>query len=189
MRTFPAVAGRSGLCASLGVCALWLSACTSLSVVPELAPRAAASGALSLPATYAGDPSYLPFGVLPVSNPDAPFRYAYDVAYDRDDVDNLIAIVNPLTLFGFPLGRTRVTAVATLTAVEAGVEAKRYEATAIVSKVRTLYSSDSQTELRAQALAAVRENIEAQIHADADYLRSFLSAAAPGAPASAEVQE
>ena len=68
----------------------------------------------------------------------------------------------------------RATAVATLTAVEAGVEAKRYEATAIVSKVRTLYSSDSQTELRAQALAAVRENIEVQIHADADYLRSFV---------------
>lgn len=173
------------ICAALLLCAVWLSAFTSVATHPELA-LPAASGTLRLPAFYTGDPRHLPPSVEAVADANAPFAYQFRVDYYRDDMD-VLALFNPLTLFGFPLGKVRVTAVATLTARSSGVEAKRYEATAIVSKTRTIYSSDSQTELRAQALAALRDNIEAQIQADAGVLRGFSSVAAPAAPTTAEV--
>ena len=167
---------------------LWLSACTSLNVVPALPPSHEPPQPLSLRATYKGDPSHLPQSVVAVSTPDAPFAYEFHVDYRRDDLLALIAAINPLTLLGFPVGRTDVTAVATLTAREAGVVVKRYEATAVARQTRTMYSSDSQTELRARALAAVRDNIEAQICADAQYLLGLQAAAAQTVPPGAEAQ-
>jgi len=167
---------------------LWLSACTSLNVAPVLPPSHEPSQPLSLRATYKGDPRHLPPSVVAASTPDAPFEYAFRVDYERHDVPALLEALNPLTILGFPVGRTDVTAVATLTAREAGVVVKRYEATAVARQTRTMYSSDSQTELRARALAAVRDNIEAQISADAQYLLGLQAAAAQTVPPGAEAQ-
>jgi len=171
---------------ALLVVVLCVSACTTVTVVPSLLPGEGSAPELRLPALYKGDPRHLPLGVVAVSSPDAPFEYAFHVAYRRDDLPALITLINPLTLFGWPIGSVRVTAVATLTARVGGAVVKRYEATATVHKTRTLYSSDSLTELRLQALAAARDSIEAQIQADAIYLLDLASAAeqstSPAAP-------
>jgi hypothetical protein len=174
--------------ATLLVGVLCVSACTTVKVLPALLPGEVSAPELRLPALYKGDPRHLPLGVVAVSSPDAPFEYAFRVDYRRDDVPAAITLFNPLTLFGCPIGWVHVTAVATLTARAGGVAVKRYEATATVDKTRTLYSSDSLTELRLRALAAARDSIEAQIRADATYLLDLASAAAQStSPAAPEV--
>jgi hypothetical protein len=171
----PRIHGRTRALACALLAPSFLLACTSLTTVPDL-PPAAASEPLALAATYDGDPRFLPLDVVAVATPDAPFHYDYEVGYERDDLPALLALFDPLTLAGFPVGKTHVTAVGTLEARNGGQVVKRYTATSTVTQTRTLYSSDSQTALRTRALGAVRDSIAAQIRADAGALRGLADA-------------
>lgn len=170
------------------VAVLALSGCRSkltTEVVPAASAQAVAAE-LDLPTTYRGDRRYLPLGLKVVSAADAPFHYEYDVSYRRDDPNPYAVMFNPLRWFGYPIGKSIVTAVGALSVRESGTLVKKYEATAVVTHERTMYAPDSQTSLRATALGAVRKSIEAQMAVDAIYhLRSVASSAKRDARADA----
>jgi len=154
--------------------AAWMQACAPTVAVTPVVEARRPTRPLVLPARYDGDPRHLPLSVVAVPDSDARFEYRYELSYEREDLGGSMVLAfmvfAPAFLLGYPLGSTKVTAVATLTARDVDVVVRTYEATAIVEQKRTLYHGDSLSDLRIRALQAARNNIEAQIRLDEDFL-------------------
>jgi hypothetical protein len=147
--------------------------CTTVARSPDI-PRPISLPALAGKVDYAGPPTYLPRSIASDDHGPAVFRYRYDVKQSDDDYPVLLLMFNPLILFGFPTGTSKVAVVGDLDIVRGG-ESTRYEASCTVEYRRSVYSSRNLSALRARALLEVRDVIDAQLERDAARMGHLLS--------------
>jgi hypothetical protein len=111
----------------------------------------------------------------PVTKPKIDLKYSYDVLYGKQDVPEVLALYNPLTIVGFPTGENTVTVIGRLDILRGGEVIRSYGSTCILEKTRNLFSEGTFTEMRKKGLIAVRDNIENQICSDKNNLEKLLA--------------
>lgn len=152
---------------------LLFSACaTKMTIVPPMEPLAKVEFSVPGQIAYEGKREYLPRTLVegPAGN-GLVLRYTFDVAYGKDRTDAAAHLFNPLVMFGFPIGEDSVAVVGTLVIERRGEAVKTYTATCGFEKTRNLFSEgETYSELRLRGLACVRDNIEAQMHTEREFL-------------------
>src|SRR5271155_5651754 len=130
-----------------------------------------------------GDPGELPPSVaMSLSSKSAvTFSYREELTHGEYHIPLLISAVDPVTLFGAPLGDYGVTAFATLSIMDGDKVLGDYTAKAHVSKSYSLYSEPTHAELERAARAAVREKIDQKMYHDADRLAQAVAGAGQAA--------
>ncbi|MGH7407872.1 MAG: hypothetical protein ACREKF_07695 [Candidatus Methylomirabilales bacterium] len=124
---------------------------------------------------YDGNREYLPR--LLTGDPASRFtlRYVHEATYGGQDVPGAVALFNPLTGLGFPTGERQLTIIGRLDIVaESGEVVKSYTATSVLERTRSLWSDETLSELRRKGLLGVRDNIEAQLYQDREFLKKLL---------------
>lgn len=153
-----------------------LGCATNMVVTPEVPPLGDTAGVqLTGAIRYEGNREYLPR--LLKDDPANRFtlRYVHQAAYGGQDVPAALALFNPLTVVGFPTGDRQLTIIGRLDVVaESGEVVKSYTATSVLERTRSLWSDETLSELRRRGLLAVRDNIEAQLYQERDFLRNLL---------------
>jgi len=126
---------------------------------------------------YEGNKEFLPRVLIdePVTKPKIDLKYSYDVLYGKQDVPEVLALYNPLTIAGFPTGENTVTVIGRLDILRGGEVIRSYGSTCILEKTRNLFSEGTFTEMRKKGLIAVRDNIENQICSDKNNLEKLLA--------------
>jgi hypothetical protein len=157
---------------------LWLAlaACgTKMVATPQVAPVAKIEFSLPGKILYEGKRDYLPRTLASVPESDLTLKYTYDVAYGKDKMEQAVVLYNPLTILGFPIGEDTIAVSGKLEIVRGDELLKTYTATCGFEKTRNLfYEGDTFAELRLRALACVRENIEAQMHGEREFLSKLI---------------
>jgi hypothetical protein len=161
---------------------IFLAGCgASMMVIPEVKPVDNLAG-FNIQGKIVYDPhynkDYLPRTLTNNTAPDAPItlQYEYTIAYGKRDVPALIALYNPLTILGFPIGDSTMIVVGKLDVLKEKEMVKSYTATCTFEKTRNLFSEgETSSELRKQGLVAVRNNIEAQMFHDSEFLLQFIT--------------
>ena len=156
---------------------LWsavLAGCgASMTVAPPIAPPAALDFRLPGRVVYDGNPEYLPRTIVaaPGGAAAVTLQYSYTVTQGRQDVPGLVALFNPLTAIGFPVGQDTLVVGGRLEIRKRDQVVKTYVATAGLESTRNIFwAGDTATELRRRGLLAVRDNIEAQMQHERDVL-------------------
>lgn len=99
------------------------------------------------------------------------FRYSYNVTYGKGGIPELVALFNPANIIGCPIGEDTLAVVGVLEVLRNDAILKSYTAGCAFQKVRTIFSDgETMSELRKRGLIEVRDNIEAQMYADKDFL-------------------
>ncbi len=166
-----AAAGRRVHAALL--CAL--ACCTAIRVQPELQNSTAELAALVGRVEFDGREEYLPRTLRRQNEGDVVFTYRWSADTSRSDHPDLVTLFNPLTLFGSPTGESTARASGHLEIRRGDRPVRSYDAQASVRKIQHLYSGDSLTEIRRQALIGVRDNLDAQLKADLPSLSELLA--------------
>jgi hypothetical protein len=150
--------------------------CSSISVTPELAALDHAAVLIKGPIQYDGNRTYLPRTISEgaPSEYGLSFRYTTSETQDRSSWD-IIAIFNPLTILGFPTGRRSSTVTGNLEILKETEVVKSYAASCLQEAHRGIYYGESFSELRRKGLGAVRDNIEAQMSRDREFLEKATS--------------
>lgn len=159
---------------TLGVALITFAGCaTRVHTLPEFPELQNVLVLLGGPITFDGKREYLPRTITdaPTSENGLSFRYSYHEIQQRNDSLDVLALFNPLTLIGFPTGGTQSTVTGKLEILK-GMEAlKTYTATCVLEVTRTIFTDgESFSELRRKGLVAVRDNIEAQMVQDKEFL-------------------
>jgi hypothetical protein len=123
--------------------------------------------------SYEGNKDYLPRTMVDEASSESPltFQYIHATSYGLRDVPALVALLNPLTLVGSPLGDNTVTSAGKLSVIKENEAVKSYSAICSMEITRNLYSGDlTFSEMRRTSLIAVRDNIESQLYQDREFL-------------------
>jgi hypothetical protein len=157
---------------------LFLTGCTTRTVItPQIAETARLSNfQIKGIIEYDGNRDYLPRTISDesVSDTTFTFQYFYDVAYGRDKTPQAIHLFNPLILIGCPIGENTLVVKGKLVLLKGKEVLKEYSATCASEKMRSLFSEgETFSELRKKGLIAVRDNIEAQMCQDSDFLSNL----------------
>ncbi len=125
-----------------------------------------------------GDAADIPPAVAMSLSNDSPvvFSYREELTHDEYHIPLYISALDPVTLFGGPLGDYGVTAFASLTITDGDRVIGDYTAKAYVSKSYTMYSEPTHKELEDAARAEVRRRIDDKLYRD----EARLAAAAAG---------
>ena len=158
-------------CALLLLLLLVIVGCSTMSVTPELATLDTAPVLIKGPVQYDGNRLYLPRTISEgdPSEYGLRFRYTTSETQDRSSWD-VIALLNPLSLLGFPTGRRNSTVTGNLEILKDSEVVKTYTATCLQEAHRGIYYGESFSDLRRTGLGAVRDNIEAQMSQDRELL-------------------
>ena len=154
--------------------------CSTMSVTPELAPLDKAPVLIKGPIEYDGNRLYLP-RTISEGNPSEHglrFRYTTSEIQDRSSWD-IIALLNPFSVLGFPTGRRNSTVTGHLEILKDTEVVKSYTATCLQESYRGIYYGESFSGLRRTGLVAVRDNIETQMSRDRELLEKAASKALP----------
>jgi hypothetical protein len=154
------------------------SACTTMKLTPDL-PTVTGDLDLRGRVEYEGSREYLPTSLAgvnaPASDGDTIFRYRYDVTYETPDVPPILVVLNPLIGFGFPTGSDRATVTGWLEVLRGNRTLKTYTASCVAKRFRTVYSGSSLSQLRRDALVAVRDSVDTQMINDGAALEEALN--------------
>jgi len=157
-----------------------MTGCTAnMVLIPELGKNIDVAG-IKIKGTlkqYDGNREYLPRTLDddPTSNPNLYFHYEYQVIYGKDSTHQAVYFFNPLTIVGFPIGEDTLVIEARLIVFSKNQTVKEYKATCAFQKVRSIFSEgETFSELRKKGLLLVRDNIEAQMCHDKDFLLNFV---------------
>ena len=123
--------------------------------------------------SYEGNKDYLPRTIIDKATSASPltFEYIHATSYGMRDVPALMALFNPLTLFGFRLGDNAVTSAGRLSVIKGDEMVRSYLAICSIEMTRNLFSEGlTFSEMRRDSLIAVRDNIEAQLYQDREFL-------------------
>ena len=92
--------------------------------------------------SYDGNKDYLPCTIVDeaTSNSQLTFQYVHATSYGKRDVPDLIALYNPLTVLGFPLGENTVTTVGKLSIMKGNEFIKSYSAICSIEITRHIFS-------------------------------------------------
>ena len=145
--------------------------CSNMSVTPEFATLDKAPVLFKGSIQYDGNRLYLPRTISEgdPSEYGLRFRYTTSETQDRSSWD-VIALLNPLSLLGFPTGRRNSTVTGNLEILKDSEVVKTYTATCLQEAHRGIYYGESFSDLRRTGLGAVRDNIEAQMSQDRELL-------------------
>lgn len=158
---------------SIGGCA------TKMVLTPQIAKIENASDfQMKGKVQYDGNKEYLPRTISDESASDTffSFQYRYQITYGRDKTPQAIPLFNPLTIVGFPIGENTLVVNGNFTISKGKEVIKEYTATCGLEKVRSLFSEgETFSDLRKKGLLTVRDNIEAQMYQDRDFLSSLAS--------------
>jgi len=148
-----------------------------MKIEPQVKPPESIDFGMKGKVIYEGNKEYLPRVLIdePVTNPKIDLKYTYDVFYGKKDVPNALALYNPFTIVGFPIGENTVSVIGTLDILRGEEVIKSYRSICILEKTRNLFSEGTFTQMRRKALIAVRDNIEGQICSDKNYLETLLA--------------
>jgi hypothetical protein len=122
---------------------------------------------------YEGNKEYLPRTITEGAVPGdgISFQYTYEAIYGEHDIPDIVAWVNPLHLAGFPTGENTLIIRGKLDILKGKELIKSYTATCGLEKTRSLFwEGETYSSLRKKGLIAVRDNIEAQMKQDRDFL-------------------
>ena len=159
---------------TLGVALITFAGCaTRVRTIPELPELQNVTVLLGGPITFDGKREDLPRTITeaPISENELRIRYSHNEIQQRNDSLELLALFNPLSLVGFPTGGTQSTVTGKLDILKGTEVLKAYTATCILEVTRTIFSDgESFSELRRKGLVAVRDNIEAQMFQDKEFL-------------------
>ncbi|MGH7916883.1 MAG: hypothetical protein ACREQE_05395 [Candidatus Binataceae bacterium] len=126
----------------------------------------------------------LPPAVAMSLSPDSPvtFLYREELTHDEYHIPMIVSALDPVTLFGAPLGDFGVTAFASLSVLDGDRVLADYTAKAYVTRSYSLYSQPTHRELEQAARIAVREKIERMLYRGEDRIARAI--ASPAAVAS-----
>ncbi len=161
-------------------CTFLLFGCaTSMEVTPKVEQINNIDFQIKGKIIYDGNREYLPRVIVDESISDSglTFQYTYNAIYGKHDVPEVVALFNPLNIVGFPTGENSLTIIGKLDILKGKELIKSYTATCVLEKTRNLFSEgETFSEIRKKGLIAVRDNIEAQIYQDRDFLSKLKSA-------------
>ena len=162
----------TGLLPPLLFCTVFYGCGTSMTVMPDVRNTCATGFRVPGKIDYDGNRDYLPRILVDAPALQSPvvYRYLHAAEYGTQSVPDLLALFNPLTLVGFPTGGNMVRIAGKLDVVVDNLVVRSYSAGAALDKTRSLYAGETYTDLRKMGLTAVRDNIEAQLCRDAEYL-------------------
>lgn|SRR5262249_3334542 len=146
--------------------------CSTMSMSPILSVTETPIVLIKSPIQYDGNRGYLPRTVSEdaVSENGLTVRYATTETQDRNSWD-VLALFNPLTIFGFPTGRRTSTVTGNLEILKGSDVLKSYWASCRQEAQRGIYYGESFSELRRSGLTAVRDNIETQMVPDREFIQ------------------
>ncbi len=163
------------LAATLIIC-IGLAACTSkqkMIISPDVPGVSDGAFRIKGRISYEGNKDYLPRTLIgeATSNSSLTFEYIHATSYGMRDVPALMALFNPLTFFGFPLGENAVTSAGRLSVIKGEEMVKSYLAICSIGMTRNVFSEGlTFSEMRSESLIAVRDNIESQLYHDREFL-------------------
>ena len=169
---------RKGLCAAClpGVMLLLLinaiGCGTTMAITPQVAIRDVSGYQVKGKILYDGNPDYLPRTVANGNPAESAlsFRFSYECAYGSDNTSQLLPLVNPLSIVGFPIGANTLVVTEKLDVYKEDLLIKSYTATCMMDKTRNLfYEGETYSELRKRGLIEARNNIESQMYEDKDF--------------------
>jgi hypothetical protein len=162
--------------ATVTLLSIGLTACASNPkrfIFPDVSRPADSPFRIKGKISYEGNRDYLPRTILAeaVTNSSLSFQYNHATSYGMRDVPALMALFNPLTFFGSPLGENTVTSVGRLSVIKGNETVKFYSALCSIELTRNLFSEGfTFSEMRRESLIAVRDNIESQLYQDREFL-------------------
>lgn len=117
-----------------------------------------------------GDRNHLPPSLADALDDSSLLELSYTekVTDQNSAVPAIISFIDPLTIFGVPLGTYIVHAQATCSLTLKGRVIKNYSAESTVSRTYGLYHGSSFPELERQARQAVEQQIEQDVYRDTD---------------------
>ncbi|MBI5577084.1 MAG: hypothetical protein HY896_12070 [Deltaproteobacteria bacterium] len=146
---------------------------TKMVVIPQVESTAKADFRILGKIEYEGRPDYLPATVAGDNTADARLviKYTYNSAYGDDSINQAVALFNPLTGIGFPIGGNTFIVGGTLEVIVGQKVVKSYTSTCAFEVTRNLfYEGDTYTELRREGLMQIKKNIETQMYLDRKFL-------------------
>jgi hypothetical protein len=150
---------------------------TSVSVTPQPAKQTPTCQ-IHASVRYDGKPDYLP-GALIVDSAalgQIAFRYSYEAQYGLKETEPFLALVNPLTLVGFPVGSDNLIVTGRVDVVRGDTTVRSYAAAAAMKRSSTVfYEGETFTEMRRRGLLIVRDNLSGQLCQDQALLAAMLS--------------
>lgn len=157
------------------VCFLILSwgCSTSMTVTPKIQDISNKDFQIVGNLVCEGNTQYAPRCI--VHNPNTvsklTFQYKYFAMYGKHDIPEAIALFNPLTIVGFPTGENSLTVTGKLDVMKGGEILKTYTSICVLEKTRNIFSEgETFSEIRRKGLLAIRDNLEAQMFQDRDFL-------------------
>jgi hypothetical protein len=125
---------------------------------------------------YSGNNEYVPRSIRDDSSKDTSLmiKYQYHVNYGRENIPHELHVANlfnPLLLVGFPIGQDTLVVIGKIDFIRQSKVIKAYSAVCAFEKTRSLfYQGPTFSELRKAGLLNVRDNIEAQMYKDREFL-------------------
>lgn len=164
----------------MGLFSVSLFSCAAnMMITPQIEPKKNVDLQIKGKITYEGNKEYLIRLISEDSSLDTgvTFNYVHNVIYGKKDtLPDIIALFNPLNLVGFPIGENTVSVTGKLEVMKGNEVIKTYSAACILEKTRNLfYEGETFSELRKKGLIAVRNNIEAQMWQDREFLNGLLT--------------
>ena len=166
-------------CTAIILVSMGLPACASkqkMSISPDI-PRLTDGGfRIKGRISYEGNKDYLPRTMINEVSSESPltFQYIHATSYGMRDVPALMALYNPLTLFGSPLGENTVTSAGKLSVIKGNETVRFYSAICSIEMIRNIFSPGvTFSEMRRESLIAVRDNIESQLYHDKEFLTNL----------------
>jgi hypothetical protein len=163
---------RARGCAAVLASLLVTGCAPKMTVVPAIDPVAAVDFALPGKIVFDGKRDYLPRTLAESPGEGTvTLRYAFDVIYGKDRTHAMAHLFNPLVLFGFPIGEDTVAVAGKLDIERSGEVVKTYTAICGFEKTRNLFHEGATySELRLRGLQCVRDNIDAQMQKEREFL-------------------
>ena len=127
---------------------------------------------------YDGKPDYLPGALIAdqTASGAVAFRYTFETQYGLKEIEPILALVNPLTLVGFPVGSDSLIVTGRVDVVRDDAIARSYAAVASMKRSSTVFSEgETFTEMRRRGLLIVRDNLSGQLCHDRALLVDMLS--------------
>jgi len=122
---------------------------------------------------YSGNKEYFPRTIsdTPSKDPLLIIKYQYQVSYGKVTGPEGLNLFNPLLIVGFPIGQDTLVVAGKLDIIRQNEVIKTYSAACTYEKTRNLfYQGPTFSELRRTGLLNIRDNIEAQMYKDREFL-------------------
>jgi hypothetical protein len=157
----------------LTLISLIVSCATEINIVPKFTKLENTTILIDGKIDYTGNKEYFPrtVGDSQSKDPLLIIKYQYQVNYGKVTGPEGLNVFNPLLIVGFPIGQDTLVVVGKLDIIRQKEVIKTYSAICTYEKTRNLfYQGPTFSELRRTGLLNIRDNIEAQMYNNREFL-------------------